>query len=74
MQAFGWTWEYVDELDLPRVHEIYRGFSKRPPVHWIAASFVKFKPVTTSAEGQAQAAGPKPSDMFASFGKQLLDG
>ncbi|TDV04689.1 hypothetical protein [Paraburkholderia caballeronis] len=71
MQAFGWTWEYVDELDLPRVDAIYRGFSRKPPVHWIAAAFVRFKPRPVSEDGPV--AGPKPSETFTSFGGRLLD-
>jgi hypothetical protein len=72
MQAFGWTWEYVDELDFPRVQAIYRGLAKHPPVHWCAAAFVKFKPQATSASGNAGSAA-KPSETFAAFGGRLLD-
>lgn len=72
MQAFGWTWEYVDEhMNLPRVESIYRGFGKKPPIHWIGAAFVKFTPRSSSESGSA--AGPKPSDMFAAMGGRLLD-
>lgn len=75
MMAFGWTWEYVDELDLPRVHDLYDGLSRKPPVHWCAAAFVKFKPAPgadSSAAGTAP--GVKPSDLFSSMGGRMLDG
>lgn len=76
MMAFGWTWEYVDELDLVKVNSIYRGLSKKPPVHWCAAAFVKFKPAQGSAGKEAGGPAPasKPSDVFASMGGRMLDG
>ncbi|CAJ2997327.1 Uncharacterised protein [Burkholderia pseudomallei] len=70
--ATGWAWEYIDELDLPRVEALYRGFKKHPPIHWCAAAFVKFKPRAAAAAAPA-AGGPKPAELFASFGGQILD-
>ena len=73
MQAFGWTWEYVDGLNLPRVSEIYRGFSQRPPVHWLVASFLGFKPKAQS-DGTQSAPKVLPSTLFSSMGSgKLLD-
>lgn len=75
MQAFGWTWEYVDELDLPRVQSIYAGLRQRPPIHWIGAAFVKFEPVKTGGgESGGSAAGQPPSAMFDAMAGRLLDG
>ncbi|MBF3650519.1 hypothetical protein [Burkholderia pseudomallei] len=70
--ATGWAWEYIDELDLPRVEALYRGFKKHPPMHWCAAAFVKFKPQAGAATASSDG-GAKPSEMFASMGGRLLD-
>ncbi|PFH29147.1 hypothetical protein BX604_2919 [Burkholderia sp. JKS000303] len=41
-------------------------------MHWCAAAFVKFEPSGDPAAAPADG-GPKPSEMFASFGGQILD-
>ncbi|KWI90198.1 hypothetical protein WM08_15190 [Burkholderia ubonensis] len=64
--------EYIDELDLPRVEALYRGFRKHPPLHWCAAAFVKFEPRAGTPAEPADGGG-KPSEMFASLGGRLLD-
>jgi hypothetical protein len=74
MMAFGWTIEYVDELDLVQVSSLYKGLSKKPPVHWCAAAFVKFKPAPGSEAAAGTAPGAKPSDLFSSMGGRMLDG
>lgn len=71
--ATGWAWEYIDELDLPRVEALYRGFKKHPPMHWCAAAFVKFKPRAAARGRSGRAGGSKPAELFASFGGQILD-
>lgn len=73
MMAFGWTEEYVDGLDMPRVRRIFRGFEKKPPVHWIGRAFVKI-PGAAGRARRGETAGPAPKQMFESMGGMLLDG
>jgi hypothetical protein len=73
MMGIGYTWEQVDDFDLPRVYAVYRGWRRHPPTHWLMASYVGYKP-PPSAEPGAAAAGPKPQELFSSLGNQLLDG
>ena len=36
----GWTWEYIDEnMTLPRLYSIYKHWERRPPTHWMIASY-----------------------------------
>lgn len=75
MMTFGWTWEYVDDLNLPRVMEIYRGLAQKPPVHWLVASYLGFKSKGAATEdGEKKSeTGPAPSTLFRSMGSQLMD-
>ena len=42
--AFGYTWEYIDEyFTLPRLFEVESYWTKYPPLHVIARTFVEIK-------------------------------
>lgn len=39
-QAYGWTWDYIgNAVTLPVLSEIYIAWGRRPPLHWMAASY-----------------------------------
>lgn len=41
----GWTWDYVEEqLDIPRLAALNAYWRNHPPVHYLLAAFVGFKP------------------------------
>lgn len=73
-QAFGWTWEYVDEsMTLPRFREITEYWIHQPPVHVLVARYLgipsksSIKPLTNDQNvGELFAAlGVSPQELEA---------
>jgi hypothetical protein len=42
--GYAWTWGDVENLDWPRWRALERRIRVHPPVHWLVAAFVGFKP------------------------------
>lgn len=40
----GWDFDQVGRLTLPRYRALYAHFRRQPPVHWLLAAFIGWKP------------------------------
>jgi hypothetical protein len=48
--GYAWTWEDVEDLTWPCWRALERRLRIHPPVHWLVAGFVGFKPPTSEPE------------------------
>lgn len=53
----GWSWDEVEaQMTWPRFSALAREWRRRPPVHWLAARFLDYKP----PREDAPEAAPQP--------------
>jgi hypothetical protein len=60
----GWSWdEALDQLTMPRFIALRAEWRRNPPIHWLVAAALKYRP----PEDEAQARQPTIAELRAAF-------